>query len=54
MTKKEVEALQAEITEYEQKPLRGNEKRLKLDMSFDEVVDKVVQAAKPPKKPKKT
>ena len=52
MTKKEAEQLQAEIEEYEKKPVRANERRLKLNMSFDEAIGKIVKAAKPPKKPK--
>ena len=53
MTKKEVEQLQAEIKEYEKKPVRANERRLKLSMSFDEAIGKIVEAVKPPKKSKK-
>ncbi len=53
MTKKEIEALQAEIETDQVKPVRGSEKRLKLNMSFDEAIDKIVKAARPPKKPRK-
>jgi len=52
-TKKQIEALEAEIKRYEAKPVGTHERRLKLDMSFEEAVDKIVRAAKPPKKPKK-
>ncbi len=52
ISKKEAEKLQAEIEEYEKKPVRANERRLKLNMSFDEAVGKIVKAVKPPKKPK--
>jgi hypothetical protein len=53
MTKKEVEALQAEIKRYEKRPLAPREKRLKLPMSFDDAINKIVKAARSPKKPKK-
>lgn len=53
MTKQEVEQLQAEIKEYEKKSVRANERRLKLNMSFDEAVGRIVRTVKPPKKPKK-
>jgi hypothetical protein len=52
ISRKEIKALQAEIEEYEKKPVRTNERRLKLNMSFDEAVGKIVKAVKPPKKPK--
>jgi translation elongation factor EF-Tu-like GTPase len=51
-TKKEAEELQKQIDEYEAKPVQNNEQPLKLDISFDEAVDKILKAAKPPKKPK--
>ncbi len=53
MTRKEAEKLQAEITEYEKKPVRAHERRLKLDMPFTEAIDRIVKAVKPPKKSKK-
>mgnify|MGYP000865183141 CR=1 FL=1 len=53
MTREEIEALQAEIEADQLKPVRGSEKRLKLNMSFDEAIDKIVKAARPPKKPRK-
>ena len=52
MTKKEIEALEAEIKADQAKPVRGSEKRLKLNMSFDEAIDKIAKAVRPPKKPK--
>lgn len=53
MTKKEIEALQAQIKEYDKRPLAPREKRLKINMSFDAALDKIAKAVKPPKKPKK-
>jgi hypothetical protein len=53
MSKKEVEALQAQIEADQAKPVRANERRLKLSMSFDEAIDKIAKAVKPPKKPRK-
>lgn len=52
-TKKEAKALEAQIKDYEAKPVSSNERPLKLDMSFEEAVDKIVRAEKPPKKSKK-
>jgi len=51
-TKKEAEKLQKQIDEYEAKPVRTNERPLKLNMTFNKAVDKILKAAKPPKKPK--
>lgn len=53
LTKKEIEALEAEIKADQAKPVRSNEKRLKLNMSFDEAIDAIAKAVKPPKKPRK-
>ena len=53
MTKKEIEALQAQIKEYDKRPLAPREKRFKINMSFDAALGKIVKATKPPKKPKK-
>lgn len=52
-TKKEAEELQKQIDEYEAKPVRSNENRLKLNTTFDKAIDKLLKATKPPKKPKK-
>lgn len=51
-TKKEAEKLQKQIDEYEAKPVRTNERPLKLNVTFNQAVDKILKAAKPPKKPK--
>jgi len=51
-TKKEAEKLQKQIDEYESKPVRTNERPLKLNMTFNQAVDKILKAAKPPKRPK--
>lgn len=52
-TKKEAEELQKQINKYEAKPVRANENRLKLNTTFDQAVDTLLRATKPPKKPKK-
>jgi len=51
-TKKEAEKLQKQIDEYEAKPVRSNERPLKLNMTFNKAIDKILRAAKPPKKTK--
>lgn len=51
-TKKEAEKLQKQIDEYEARPVRTNERPLKLNMTFNRAVDKILKAAKLPKKPK--
>lgn len=51
-TKKEAEKLQKQIDEYEAKPVHTNERPLKLNMTFNQAVDKILRATKPPKKPK--
>lgn len=53
MTKKEIEELQAQVEAYDKRPLAPREKRLKINMSFDAALSKIVRAGKPPKKPKK-
>ena len=52
-TKEEAEKLQKQIDEYEAKPVRTNERPLKLNMTFNQAVNKILRAAKPYKKPKK-
>jgi hypothetical protein len=51
-TKKEAEKLQKQIDEYKAKPVRTNERPLKLNMTFSKAVDKILKAAKPSKKTK--
>ena len=53
MTKKEIEALEAQIKADQAKPVRASEKRLKLNMSFDEAISRIARAVRPPKKPRK-
>ena len=52
-TKKEAEELRKQIDEYEAKPVRANENRLKLNTTFDRAIGKLLKATKPPKKPKR-
>lgn len=51
-TKKEAEKLQKQIDEYEAKPVRTNERPLRLNMTFNQAVNKILKAVKPPKNPK--
>jgi hypothetical protein len=53
LTKKEIKALEAQIKNDQEKPVRGNEKRLKLNISFTEAIDKIAKNIKPPRKPEK-
>lgn len=41
MTKKEIEALQAEIEEYGKKPVGAHERRVRIDGSFEDAVKKM-------------
>jgi hypothetical protein len=41
MTKKEIEALQAEIEEYEKKPVGAHERRVRIDGNFEDAVKKM-------------
>lgn len=53
MTKKEIEALEAQIKADQAKPVCTSEKRLKLNMSFDEAISRIARSVKAPKKPRK-
>ncbi|MCA9343527.1 hypothetical protein KC947_01075 [Candidatus Saccharibacteria bacterium] len=43
-TKKEIEALQAQIEAYQAKPVRENERRVRIGGSFEDAVKKMAEA----------